>query len=299
MTIMYGQTRFIRIDHINITTTFTVLTFIVSFAGFIEKAKGKGYLAILRLFAVAVISVSLVFIQPYLMEAFILLVGYFVLIVSAIIKNHFGGNRMRQIILLGILSGLGCTMLLILFFSYSYAVARLNTYVVRVMTGEYSFSIGAYYQPVMADSCLAASKLIGAATGTINGIKLVSWLPAVTSDYVIVNVIASFGWVAGIILIASIAVYISRMPIVIKKIKDSFGFYISLGACTVLAVEFVMGILINFNLLPPASVCIPFISYGGTGYIMNMAFIGLILSVWRRNNLVFISSSVSTARGQK
>lgn len=31
---------------------------------------------------------------------------------------------------------------------------------------------------------------------------------------------------------------------------------------------------------------LPFISYGRVGYIVNMALVGLILSTWRRNNLI-------------
>ena len=42
----------------------------------------------------------------------------------------------------------------------------------------------------------------------------------------------------------------------------------------------------NFGLAPQTSVSIPFISYGGTGYIVNTALTGLILSVWRRNRIV-------------
>ena len=30
----------------------------------------------------------------------------------------------------------------------------------------------------------------------------------------------------------------------------------------------------------------PFVSYGGSGYIVCMALVGIILSVWRRNNLI-------------
>lgn len=28
----------------------------------------------------------------------------------------------------------------------------------------------------------------------------------------------------------------------------------------------------------------PFVSYGGTGYVVNMTLVGIILAVWRRNN---------------
>ena len=114
-------------------------------------------------------------------------------------------------------------------------------------------------------------------------------MPNITTHYALVNVIASLGWIVGIALILVISVYIGRMITTTKKIKTNYGFYLSLAVCTVLATQFITGILINFNFLPPTSAYIPFISYGGVGYVVSMALIGLLLSVWRRNNITAFS----------
>ena len=72
----------------------------------------------------------------------------------------------------------------------------------------------------------------------------------------------------------------------IKKIRNTYGFYLSLAASSILSLQFITSILVNFSLFPFSSMGIPFISYGGTNYIMNMALVGIILSVWRRNKLI-------------
>jgi len=140
----------------------------------------------------------------------------------------------------------------------------------------------------MANNLLAASNLFGTTTQ-----KSGAHVPNAATDFALVNVIASLGWVVGIVLILCIIVYIARMSVTIRKIKDSFGFFISLGACTILAAQFVAGILVNFGFLPTASIYMPLISYGGVGYIVSMALIGLILSVWRRNNLLPASPKIT------
>ena len=40
----------------------------------------------------------------------------------------------------------------------------------------------------------------------------------------------------------------------------------------------------TFNLIPLTGMSMPFVSYGGTGYIVNIVLAGIILAVWRRNN---------------
>lgn len=294
MTIIYGAgingvSRFISIGGLSISTVFTSLLFIVSFAGFIENARGRGTMSILKLFALAAISVLPILMQPNMTQTIILSFGYLVLMISAIIKNHFCGNRKRQMIVFVSASLLGLVMFVGSFFGTAYRIDRLTVFAsgfLTRITGGQIDQTGAFYQQVMADKWLSASNLFGATAERVNGHGLDGTMPNVTTDFAFINVIASLGWVVGIVLILSIVVYIFRMLIVTKKIKDSFGFFISLGACTMLAAQFTTGILVNFNLLPLMSVSIPFISYGGTGYIVSMAMIGLILSVWRRNNLL-------------
>ena len=77
-----------------------------------------------------------------------------------------------------------------------------------------------------------------------------------------------------------------KMFITSNKIKNSFGFYLSLVSCVMLTVQFVINVLINFGLCPYIDVSLPFISYGGTNYLTNMIYVGLILSVWRKNNIL-------------
>lgn len=263
-----------------ISTEFTTLLFLISFAGFIDKERYKGSIAILKLFVLGSISLLPIIMQPKLSQALTLLIGYAVLMISAVFKNHFGGSRKRQFIILRIMACSCAFMLIGTIFSAPYRIDRLSHFMSAFITrGSYD-PTGVGYQQFMADKWLKSSNLFGTASDKISG------FPGITTDYALVNVFATLGWIIGAALILIIAVYIVRMFITTKKIKNDYGFYLSLAACTVLAVQFIMGILINLNLLPTASVYIPFISYGGVGYIVSMALVGLILSIWRWNNLI-------------
>ena len=100
-------------------------------------------------------------------------------------------------------------------------------------------------------------------------------------------------------MILLIGIFIVRMFMTTSKIKNCYGFYLSMSACTILSAQFLINILMNFNLFPLMSFNMPFVSYGGTGYVVNMALVGIILSVWRRNNLISYKEEVLDIPSQK
>lgn len=117
-------------------------------------------------------------------------------------------------------------------------------------------------------------------------------IPEVQNDFILTYIIYTFGWIAGIIVIMLASIFIVRMFIAAKKVKDKFGSLIIQGFMCIFALEFVWNILMILGFAPIISVSLPFISYGGTRAITQMAAIGLILSIYRRKNL----SNITTVR---
>lgn len=284
---------FLTIGSITVSADYIPVLFLVSIAGFIEKSRGKGSIAIAKILLLALISLLPIIALPRLSTVIVLMICYSALIISSVIKRHFGGHRKLQLTCLG---AIGILIIFIAVFgivSEPYRLDRISSFITR---GQ-SDPNGAGWTQAMADKCLSSSVLFGKSAATIDGCSIDKVMPGITTNYVLVNVISTLGWVAGIALISVIAVFIGRMFATTKKIKNTYGFYLSLGACTILSVQFAISILINFNLFPQTDVILPFISYGGVGYIANMALVGIILSVWRRNNL--ISSPQKTAVANK
>lgn len=117
-------------------------------------------------------------------------------------------------------------------------------------------------------------------------------IPEVQTDFIFTYIIYTFGWIAGITVMVLAFVFIVRMFIAAKKVKDKFGSLIIQGFMCIFALEFVWNIFMVLGLAPIISVSLPFISYGGTRAITQMAAVGLILSIYRRKNL----SNIATVR---
>ena len=99
------------------------------------------------------------------------------------------------------------------------------------------------------------------------------------------------------ILIA--ATLILRMFVVSFRVKYSFGRNLSLGCYILLCMQFVCNILMNIGWFPIIRVTLPFISSGGSLYLINVFLVGMILSVWRQNRILSCdsdNSSYTTAR---
>jgi cell division protein FtsW len=280
--------KFLALGGVLISSDYLTILFLIAFSGFMAKRRGKGGIAIVELLVLAFVSVIPIIMLPYLSQAVVLLIGYAVLIIAAVIKNYFDGNRKKQLLYL---SGMGVMVIFLAVYdilSNPYRFDRITAFL---------SSSGFIYDRV--DKWLAASNWFGKTPATVSGYGLGSGMPEVTTGYVLVNVIATLGWMVGIALVLIISLFIIRMFMTTKKIKNDYGFYLSLAASTALSVQFIINILSNFNLSPILGMNMPFVSYGGKGYVVNMAFVGIILSVWRRNDLVGSTTKIPVSNSRR
>lgn len=270
------------------------LLFIIAFAGFLEKYRMKCVAGIIKLMIQGAFAMFLLILMPSISTAFILAITYAVILLIAVKRNHFGENKKIQFMTLFAGGAVPVGYLIFHLITNPYLLERLMAY----FPGGKTDTLGANYYQSMANTWLSLSNWFGKSEATFQGYGL-DMIPNVTSEYVLVNVIATLGWAVGMILILLIGVFIFRMFMTIKKVRNSYGFYLSLSACVILSAQFLINILMNFNLFPAAEFILPFVSYGGTGYVISMALVGMILSVWRRNNLILYEKDVLNTAPQK
>lgn len=256
----YAEGRvFLRITGIALSTDYAAAMFILSFAGFIEKYQGQGIHAILKMGILGVFSYIAMILSGNVSGMAVLAITYTVLVLTAVVKNYFGGNKIVQV-----LTWLGLAGTAFLF------------YIFFAVQGK----------QVTADGGITVSQWIGylnpVTGGNDNGLK--KSMQSVTTDYAFINITFILGWAGAITLTAAIIIFIIRMFITSKKIKNNYGFFLSLSVCAALSAQFILNTMLNFNLISIAGMGMPFVSYGGTGFISNMALAGLLLAVWRRNN---------------
>jgi len=78
------------------------------------------------------------------------------------------------------------------------------------------------------------------------------------------------------------------MLVTSRKVKNSFGSLIIQGFMCIFALEFLWNILMIVGLAPITSVGLPFISYGGSHVVTQMAAVGIIMSIYKGKSLTKI-----------
>lgn len=106
------------------------------------------------------------------------------------------------------------------------------------------------------------------------------------SDYSLTYILYRFGYVPAVAITALFAALVGRMLIAIRKIKNNQAFLVALSVCLALAVQIVFYVLSNFGVIAPVSATLPFLSFGASGFVTNMALLGLLLCVYRRKDLL-------------
>lgn len=103
----------------------------------------------------------------------------------------------------------------------------------------------------------------------------------INSNYVIFFVFARFGIAAGAGVLALLIFTVGKTFLIAWKQKNRFGFLVGMACSLVLAIQVLVYVLANFGARLIEPMTIPFLSSGGQSTIVNYVLIGLVLSVYR------------------
>jgi len=253
-----------------------ILLFTVSYAGIIYRYKGKGAIAVMKLITLALLSL---FAVPFAAPIALLSCCYGVLLFNGVIKKHFGGSRNNQLFILfgGIILAAG----IIILFNWLHLHFRNN-----IISSLWYWDFVNQADSQQPYYWLSTSKWFGQTDVVLNGKNFFMSMPFPLTDYALINVAATLGRAVALALIIVITLLAIRMLRITYKIRNTYGFFLSLTACTVLSAQFILTILMCLGLFPRIRMGLPFISYGITNYVVCAVLAGLILSTWYRNHLV-------------
>jgi len=111
-------------------------------------------------------------------------------------------------------------------------------------------------------------------------------IPFVYSDSIYPYLIYCFGWLFGIAVGMVVLLFLARMWSISSVLHDSYGKNIVTSIIVVLGLRLLIPIIMGLGVVPPVSLDFPFVSYGGTNQVLDMAAVGLLLSIYRRKNMI-------------
>ncbi|WP_286166063.1 FtsW/RodA/SpoVE family cell cycle protein [Peribacillus frigoritolerans] len=111
-------------------------------------------------------------------------------------------------------------------------------------------------------------------------------MPDAATNFVFAALTSQFGWLFSGFLVIVLSLFAVRIAAVIPTIKGSYGRLLLIGAVSLYSIQVFSNIGMVLGFFPMTAMNLPFISYGLMPVLLNAVLIGIVLSVYRRKDLV-------------
>ena len=182
-----------------------------------------------------------------------------------------GGARLAWFIAAAIAAGGGIAVLLTLF---PYASSRITTW-----RDPFASTSDEGYQIVQSLYSIGSGGLTGLGLGQSRQKYL--YLPEEHNDFIFSVVCEELGFIGAALILTLFALLIIRGYWIALHSRDRYGFLAAAGITTLLALQVILNVAVVTNLVPCTGISLPFFSYGGTALLMQLAEMGIVLSISR------------------
>lgn len=137
--------------------------------------------------------------------------------------------------------------------------------------------LGSGYQAIQSFVALGMGGFTGVGLG--ESTQKLFFLPQAHTDFIFSIIGEELGFIGVLIVIIGFAFLLVRSLRVSLRAKDLFGCYLVFGCILLIIFQAGINMAVAVGLFPTKGLTLPFISYGGTSLVTNLAAMGLILSV--------------------
>lgn len=282
---------YIRIFNITINPpTVSVPLYLIAFIGYIvdynkdntikmtiEDEKFSINKDFAKIAILGIISLLLIINTPSVANAVILGMAYLVIITTKILQNK--EQRVRKLIILyGSLSIMAIISLIMLLqspFRFERIIYSFN---------PESDPQGGGYIGMLQKEILENAKIIGEAETRV--ISSDEYIISLESNYTFIYLLGKAGILIAGLLVFTIILTSIRLIFNAKNIKEEYGKLLIIGLSTLYILQSFATILMNINMGIQTNVNLPFVTYGGVYFVINLLNIAIILSIYRRKDII-------------
>ncbi|MBO9130304.1 FtsW/RodA/SpoVE family cell cycle protein [Bacillus sp. 165] len=157
-----------------------------------------------------------------------------------------------------------------------------------VLTDEQISRFTAFINPFLSpedDGFHLINSFVAIADGGLKGLGLGDseqkwgYLPEPHTDFIMAIISEELGVLGVAVVLASLAFIVLRAFQVARKCTDPFGSLLAIGIGSMIGIQAVVNIGGITGALPLTGVPVPFVSYGGSSLIINLAAMGVLLNI--------------------
>ena len=139
--------------------------------------------------------------------------------------------------------------------------------------------LGSGFQLVQSFIALGSGGLTGVGLGSSK--QKLAYLPESHTDFIFSIIGEEFGLIGVTLIIALFLVLFIKGVSIANRTKDRFVYYLAIGLSLMISLQALVNFAVATGLVPTKGLPLPFISYGGSSLLVNMAAIGILLNISR------------------
>jgi len=185
-----------------------------------------------------------------------------------------GGARLKHI---GLLVLMSLPVIYFAVFSSAYRMKRIMCF-----TDPWKDPFGCGFQLVQSFIAFGSGRFFGVGLGESR--QKLYFLPEVHTDFIFSIIGEELGLV-GVFTVVGVFVWLFIKGIKLAaRTEDPFSYFLTIGLSMMIGVQAIINFAVSTGLMPTKGLPLPFISYGGSALLINMAAAGILLNIAQRNN---------------
>ncbi|GAB6169857.1 stage V sporulation protein E [Clostridium carnis] len=264
-----GASRWLNIFGVSLQPSEIAKYVVVLFLAMSLDANGRKvknfWSGVILYLGIAGVFAGLILIEPNLSIASIIMIVTFIMILV-------GGAEIKHLSFLvppAIAAGL------IAIFTSGYRLKRLTAFL-----DPWSDPSGKSFQLIQSLYALGSGGVTGVGFGQSKQKAL--YIPEPHNDFIFAVIGEELGLIGCIFLLSVFLFLIYRGINVAKKSIDNYGLLLATGIISIIAIQIIINIAVVTGSMPVTGVPLPFISYGGTSLVFNLAAMGILLNISRQ-----------------
>jgi cell division protein FtsW len=170
------------------------------------------------------------------------------------------------------------SMVLVLPAAY-YMMTGADYRIGRIMSfmNPWQYSGDKGYQVIHSLLAFGTGGIWGAGIG--KGYQKLFYLPEPHTDFIFSVIGEELGLLGVLIILGLYIVILWRGISIARNSSDAFGSFVAVGLTSAMGLQICVNMGVALGLLPTKGLTLPFLSYGGTSLLMNMASIGVLMNI--------------------
>lgn len=137
------------------------------------------------------------------------------------------------------------------------------------------------YQIIHSLMAFGTGGIAGAGIG--KGYQKLFYLPEPHTDFIFSVVGEELGLIGIMVVILLYGIILMRGIRIARHAQDRFGSLLAMGITVTLGLQVCINMGVALGLLPTKGLTLPFLSYGGTSLLINMAAVGIMMNIGARD----------------